>query len=56
VPEKTTCPSPPSSVYVSEILSIMTEPILFAMLSPLRSDLTSLLRSKETASATEGNA
>jgi hypothetical protein len=32
----------------------MTQPIPFALLSPLRSDLTSLLQSKETASAAEG--
>jgi hypothetical protein len=43
VPEKTADPSSPSSVDVSEILKVMTEPIPFAMLSPLGSDLTSLL-------------
>jgi hypothetical protein len=32
---------------VLEILKVMTEPFLFAMLSPLGSDLTSLLQSKE---------
>jgi hypothetical protein len=56
VPKKTTGPSSPSSIDVSEILKVMTEPIPFAMLSPLRSDLTSLLQLKETASATRGNA
>jgi hypothetical protein len=44
----------PSSTDVSEILKVMIEPILFALLSPLRSDLTSLLQSKETTSATGG--
>jgi hypothetical protein len=34
----------------------MTEPIPFALLSPLRLDLTSLLQSKETASTVEGKA
>jgi hypothetical protein len=43
VPEKTADPYSPSSVDVSEILKVMTEPIPFAMLSPLGSDLTSLL-------------
>jgi hypothetical protein len=56
VPDKTTCPSSPSSADVSEILKVMDEPIPFAMLSPLRLDLTSLLQSKETASATGGKA
>ena len=36
-----------SSAGVIEILKIMTEPFLFAMLSPLGSDPTSLLQSKE---------
>jgi hypothetical protein len=64
---KTVGPSPSFYVDVSEILKVMTEPFLFAMLSPLGSDLTSLLQSKEkgveqilevkeTASATGGNA
>jgi hypothetical protein len=66
VPEKTAGTSPSSSISVSEILKVMTEPFPFAMLSPLGSDLTSLLQSKEkgieqssggkeTASATEVN-
>ena len=55
MPGKTACASSPSSANVSEILKVMTEPILFAMLIPLRLDLTSLLQSKETASATGGN-
>jgi hypothetical protein len=41
--EKTVGPSPSSSVDVSEILKVMTEPFPFAMLSPLGSDLTGLL-------------
>jgi hypothetical protein len=52
VPDKTAGASSTSFADVSEILKVMTEPIPFAMLSPLRSDLTSLLQSKETASAT----
>jgi hypothetical protein len=55
MPEKTAGPSLPSFVDVSEILKVMTEPITFAMLSPQWSDLTSLLQSKEIASATGGN-
>jgi hypothetical protein len=47
VPEKTAGSSPSSSVDVSEILKIITEPFPFPMLSPLWSDLTSLLQSKE---------
>jgi hypothetical protein len=35
VPEKVVSPSPSSSVDVSEILKVMTEPFPFAMLSPL---------------------
>jgi hypothetical protein len=36
-----------SSTCVTEILKVMTKPFPFAMLSPLGSDLTSLLQSKE---------
>jgi hypothetical protein len=36
-----------SSIGVTEILKLMTEPFLFALLSPLGSDLTSLLQSKK---------
>jgi hypothetical protein len=36
-----------SSIGVSEILEVMTEPLPFAMLSPLGSELTSLLQPKE---------
>jgi hypothetical protein len=44
-------PASPAAAEVSEILKVMTEFIPFALLSPLRLDLTSLLQSKETASA-----
>jgi hypothetical protein len=54
--EKTAGPSSPSFVDVSEILKVMTEPFPFAMITPLGSYLTSLLQSKETASATGANA
>jgi hypothetical protein len=47
VPEKTADTSPSSSIDVLEILKVMTEPFPFSMLSPLGSDLTSLLQSKE---------
>jgi hypothetical protein len=47
-------PSSSSVAEVSEILKVMTEPFPFALLSPLRLDLTSLLQSKEIALATEG--
>jgi hypothetical protein len=47
VPEKTDDTSPSSSVGVSEILKVMTEPFPFAVLSPPGSDLTSLLQLKE---------
>jgi hypothetical protein len=56
VPDKTIGPSSPSAIDVSEILKIMIESTSFAMLSPLRLDLTSLLQSNETALATEGKA
>jgi hypothetical protein len=38
VPEKTVGPSP-SSIDISKIMKVMTEPIPFAMLSPIGSDL-----------------
>jgi hypothetical protein len=41
-------PPSPAAAEVSEILTVMTESIPFALLSPLRLDLTSLLQSKET--------
>jgi hypothetical protein len=53
VPEKTIGPPSPSSTEVSKILKVMTESIPFALLSPLRLDLTSLLRSKGTAPSAE---
>jgi hypothetical protein len=46
-------PSSSSAAEVLEILKVMTEPFPFALLSPLRLDLTSLLQSKEIASAAE---
>jgi hypothetical protein len=54
VPKQTMSPSSSYVAEVSEILKVMTEPFPFALLSPLRLDLTSLLQSRETASATEG--
>jgi hypothetical protein len=51
--EKITSPPSPSTAEVSAILNVMTESIPFALLSPLRLDLTSLLQSKETASVVE---
>ena len=53
LPKKTMSPPSPSVLEVSEILKVMTESIPFALLSPLRLDLTSLLQSKEMAPATE---
>jgi hypothetical protein len=53
VPEKTVSPPSPSTAEVSKVLKVMTEPIPFALLSPLRLDLTSLLQSMETAPSTE---
>ena len=53
MPEKTIGPPSPSATEVSKILKVMTESIPFALLSPLRLDLTSLLQSKETTSAVE---
>jgi hypothetical protein len=55
VPDKAAGASSPSSANILEILKVIIEPIPFALLSPLRSDLTSLLQSKETASAAGGN-
>jgi hypothetical protein len=46
--------SPSSATTVSEILKVMTESFPFALLSPLRLDLTSLLQSREIASTVEG--
>jgi hypothetical protein len=47
-------PSSSSTAEVSEILKVMTELFPFALLSPLRLDLTSLLQSKQIALAAEG--
>jgi hypothetical protein len=54
VPKQIMSPSSFSVAKVSEILKVMTEPFPFALLSPLRLDLTSLLQSKEITSATKG--
>ena len=54
MPKQTLSPSLSSAVKVSEILKVMIEPFPFALLSPLRLDLTSFLQSKEIASAAEG--
>ena len=56
MPEKTIGPPSPSTTEVSEILKVMNESIPFALLSPLRLDLTSLLQSKETAPSAEEKA
>jgi hypothetical protein len=47
LPEKIPGTSSSSSIGVMEILKVMTEPFSFALLSPLGSDLTCLLQSKE---------
>jgi hypothetical protein len=54
VPKQTMSPSSSSVTEVLEILKVMTEPFPFALLSPLRLDLTSLLQSREIASAAKG--
>jgi hypothetical protein len=54
VPKQIMSPCSASTAKVSKILKVMTEPFPFALLSPLRLDLTSLLQSKEIASAVEG--
>lgn len=46
-PEKIPGTSSSSSIGVTEILKVMTESFPFALLSPLGSDLTSLLQSRE---------
>jgi hypothetical protein len=53
VSEKTIGPPSPSTAEVSEILKVTTESIPFALLSPLRLDMTSLLQSKETTPSAE---
>jgi hypothetical protein len=47
LPEKVPSTSSSSSIGVTEILKVMTEPFSFPLLSPLGSYLTSLLQSKE---------
>jgi hypothetical protein len=54
VPKQIISPSSSSATEVLEILKVMIEPFPFALLSPLRLDLTSLLQSKKIASAVEG--
>ena len=56
VPEKTMSPPSPSAAEVLKILKVMTESIPFALVSPVRLDLTSLLRSKEIAPSAEEKA
>jgi hypothetical protein len=53
VPKQTANPSS-SDAEVSEILKVMTESFLFALLSPLGLELTSLLQKKEISSAPNG--
>jgi hypothetical protein len=50
VREKTIGPASPSTAEVSEILKVMSESIPFALLSPLRLDLTSLFTIKGNCS------
>jgi hypothetical protein len=52
--EKTLSPLSPSAVEVSEILKVMTESPPFKLISPLRSELTSLLQKRENPSAADG--
>jgi hypothetical protein len=54
VPKQTTSPSLSSTVEVSEILKVMTESFPFALLSPMRLELTSLLQTREISSDVEG--
>jgi hypothetical protein len=54
VPKQTTRPSSSSDAEVSDILKVMTKSFPFALLSPLRFELTSLLQTREISSATEG--
>jgi hypothetical protein len=49
-------PPSPSAAEVLKILKVMTESIPFALVSPVRLDLTSLLRSKEIAPSAEEKA
>jgi hypothetical protein len=54
VPKQTASPSLSSAAEVSEILKVITKSFPFALLSPLRLEVTSLLQTKEISSATEG--
>jgi hypothetical protein len=54
VPKQTMSPSSSSAAEVSGILKVMTELFPFALLSPLRLELTSLLQTREISSATKG--
>jgi hypothetical protein len=54
VSKQTMSPSSSSDAEVSKILKVMTEPFPFTLLNPLRLDLSSLLQSREIASATKG--
>jgi hypothetical protein len=54
VPKQTTSPSSSSATEVLEILKVMTESFPFALLSPLRLELTSLLQTSNISSAAEG--
>jgi hypothetical protein len=54
VPKQTASPSSSSTAEVSEILKVMTESFPFALLSPLRLELTSLLHTREISSAGKG--
>jgi hypothetical protein len=54
VPKQTMSPSSSSIAEVSEILKVMTESFPFALLSPLRLELTSLLQTREISLAAKG--
>jgi hypothetical protein len=54
VPKQIISPSSSFAAEVLEILKVMTETFPFALLCPLRLDLTSLLQSKEIASVVVG--
>jgi hypothetical protein len=54
VPKQTASPSSSSVAEVSEILKVMTESFPFALISPLRLELTSLLQAREISSPSWG--
>jgi hypothetical protein len=54
VPKQTVSHSLSSSAEVLEILKVMTESFPFALLGPLRLELTSLLQTREISSTAEG--